>query len=611
MRAFPNIHNNPNYYEYPIIMDAPLTDQKPSAEIQAVVMQLWNVIRETSQASAGAISEHNALAKKYTTLETALQQEAQKSSKMQAYIEHLQEEVKLKEDDFIKLQQQHRDIQEISFHREESTQELRRSVMEQEEQIAKLNIRVQEQAHNIEERVSELVAQEDELERLQDELGASNERAMASAQELGELQPLYIELQEEKVLLIQEIAQVRWQLTAVTEQTAQERTTLEAAHDRRLTDTRAENGRLLAELEDINRLWKESEQRIRVLEAERGEVIAKMENAVQQAQQDTFAWQQIAEEQEQIFTVRERELREELAHAANDSERASQLQNDLQAAQNLLILEKAAHDQAMQTVSAANAQDRAQLQATLSAKLATVQAELLDTQKNAEAESAGFTSEHEQAISRLQQDLEAAQNLMDEEQMRFANKCETLQISLAEAQIAHRLVLERVAELEANLSAQAQAALEREQKADDASNSLASEEFAEQLSAKLAEQQTTFEAEIEQHKREAQIRLEMELDVTRQVLSIKDREIELLRTNIETLQASTTRAEASAHEREMRINELEVLLGELEARRLRSQHTSEAPPHLPSMSSAERTALTSKVRQMLSRVEAALEEEVR
>jgi hypothetical protein len=240
-----------------------------------------------------------------------------------------------------------------------------------------------------------------------------------------------------------------------------------------------------------------------------------------------------------------------------------------------------------------------------------VQAELLDTQKNAEAESAGFTSEHEQAISRLQQDLEAAQNLMDEEQMRFANKCETLQISLAEAQIAHRLVLERVAELEANLSAQAQAALEREQKADDASNSLASEEFAEQLSAKLAEQQTTFEAEIEQHKREAQIRLEMELDVTRQVLSIKDREIELLRTNIETLQASTTRAEASAHEREMRINELEVLLGELEARRLRSQHTSEAPPHLPSMSSAERTALTSKVRQMLSRVEAALEEEVR
>jgi predicted nucleic acid-binding Zn-ribbon protein len=393
-------------------MDAPLTELKPSAEIQAVVMQLWNVVRETSQASAGAVSERNALSKKYTAIEITLQQEAQKSAKMQAYIEHLQEEARLKDEEFVKLQQQYRDIQEISRHREETIQELRRSVMEQEEQVGKLNALVQEQSHNIKERVSELVAQEDELEQLREELDASNERAMASAQELGELQPLYIELQEEKVLLTQETEQLRWQLTAVTEQTSQERAELEAVYERKLTDAHAENGRLLVQMEDINRLWNEGDQRIRVLEAERGEATAKIENAIQQAQQDTLAWQQIAEEQEQTFAARERALREELATATNDSERVSELQNDLQAAaerervlreelatatndservselqqdlqasQNLLLLEKAAHDKALQTMAETHAQERDELQASLSVELAMVREELRTAQQ--------------------------------------------------------------------------------------------------------------------------------------------------------------------------------------------------------------------------------------
>jgi chromosome segregation ATPase len=602
---------NPNTYETQTIMDAPITDQKPSAEIQAVVMQLWNVVRETSQASAGAVSERNALSKKYAAIEITLQQEAQKTAKMQSYIEHLQEEARLKEEEFIKLQQQYRDIQEISRHREETIQELRRSVMEQEEQSAKLNILVQEQARNIEERVRELVAQEDELEQLREELDASNERAMASAQELGELQPLYIDLQEEKVLLTQETEQLRWQLTAVTEQTSQERAELEATQERKLTDAHAENGRLLVEMEEFKRLWNESEQRIRVLEAERGEASAKIETAIQQAQQDTLAWQQIAEEQEQTFAARERTLREELATATNDSERVSQLQNDLQAAQKLLILEKAAHDQALQALSATHAQEREHLQASLSAELEMVRAELAEVQQSAETQAAKLTEAHTQAITRLEQDLEASQNLMDEKQQRFVNERETLQQQLLQTQNAHTQASERITELETNLLAQVESAREQEHRAAEASNHQAEEE----LLAKLAEQQTAqqarFDEALEQYKREAQIRLEMELDVSRQVLSMKDREIDLLRANIETLQATTTRAEASADEREVRITELEALLRDLEAQRTKLEHTLETAPHLPSMSDFERTQLAGKVRQMLSRVEAALEEEVR
>jgi hypothetical protein len=535
-------------------MDAPLTEQKPSAEVQAVVMQLWNVVRETSQASAGAVSERNVLAKKYATAETTLQQEAQKSGKMQAYIEHLQEEATVREEEFTKLQQQYRELQEMSRHREETIQELRRSVMEQEERVAKLNTQIQEQARNIAARVSEIVAQEDELEQLREELGASNERAMASAQELGELQPLYIELQEEKVLLTQETAQLRWQLTAVTEQTAHERTLLEAEQDRKLTDAHAENGRLLVEMEEFKRLWNESDQRIRVLESDREEATAKIENTVQQAQQDTLAWQQIAEEQEQTFTARERALREELAATSNDSHRVNQLQHDLQAAQNLLLLEKIAHDQTLQTVNTNHAQEHEIVCASLRTELDLVRSELVVAHENAKQQRTALAEAHSYAMKQLQHDLEASQKLMDEEQMRIARERELLE-----------QYTEQVQETQAKLIEQQQEQQKEQQE-------------------QQKEQQARFDEALEQYKREAQIRLEMELDVTRHVLSMKDREIQLLRTNIEALETKTSRAEL--------------------------ENALEAAPYLSSRSNAERIQLAGKVRQMLSQVESALEEEV-
>jgi chromosome segregation ATPase len=283
----------------------------------------------------------------------------------------------------------------------------------------------------------------------------------------------------------------------------------------------------------------------------------------------------------------------------------------LQATQKLLILEKAAHDQALQALSATHAQEREHLQASLSAELEMVRAELAEVQQSAETQAAKLTEAHTQAITRLEQDLEASQNLMDEKQQRFVNERETLQQQLLQTQNAHTQASERITELETNLLAQVESAREQEHRAAEASNHQAEEE----LLAKLAEQQTAqqarFDEALEQYKREAQIRLEMELDVSRQVLSMKDREIDLLRANIETLQATTTRAEASADEREVRITELEALLRDLEAQRTKLEHTLETAPHLPSMSDFERTQLAGKVRQMLSRVEAALEEEVR
>ena len=534
------------------IMDTQPTDfSKPSAEIQAVVMQLWNVVRETTQATSGAVAERNALQKKYATLEGALQQEQQKSHKMQHYIEHLEREAKAKEEEHTKLQQQHRDEQEISRHREETVQELRRSLEEKEELVSRLDAQVQEQGANIAARVGEIVAQEDELERLREELSASNDRAMISAQRLGELEPLYIEAQEEKAYFTEENERLRWQLTAVTEQTAQERTTLEQEFEKKLTDTRAENGRLLAETEeikqDMKRLQSESEHRIRVLQEERDAAAETLNKATQ----DALTWQQIAEEQEQIFATKEQEfitkeqsLQAELERATSnaamanaDTERIQTLQQELQSVQNLLLLEKTAHEKTNSEAHTAHVQAMERIR------------------------------EVEAMLEMVRQELETAQNSTSIEN--------------------------------AELTAMELAAKEAE------------------FQAKLAEQQNAFNAALEQAKREAQIRLETELDATRHIMSMKDRELDLLRTNIETLQATNSRAAHDADERETRISELEALIVELETQRSTlentslGEHSSKTALNLPSMTDEEREALAEKIRQMLSRVEAALEEEVR
>jgi chromosome segregation ATPase len=600
------------------------SEQKPSVEVQAVVMQLWNVVRETTQMTSGVAAERTALAKKLATLENTLQQEQQKTAKMQHYIEHLEREAKTKEEEIAKVQSEYSTSNESNRRNEEALQELRRTHLEKEEHITQLYAQVQEQARIIAERVAEIVAQEDELERLRDELGGSNDRAMQVAERLTELEPLYIESQEDKARLTEETDRLRWQLTAVTEQTAQERSVLEAEQERKLTDVRAEQGRLLVELEEWKRLAGEAEQRIQALEETRREALANVQASTQNAEkaaQEAQTWQQIAEEQEQIFRTKEQELlinlsalEEKLAHANNDTERVRALQDDLQVAQNLLILEKAAHDQALQTLKATFAEEQEKARSAWQQELSehvteklTAQEALLQAtfQSTLQEQHNSLILKHSEEKAHLEDDLEAAQNLMDEEQKRFTKEREELQNAQIQA-------LERVKELETETQTlRSELTVLQAQVANTPSAEEREEIFRTELQQKLAEQQQTFDAMLQETKREAQIRMETDLEATRQVLSMKDRELELLRTNVESLQASNTRAVQNADEREARITELEALLMELDAERNKLENAAHAASHLPSMSAEEREALAEKVRQMLTRVEAALEEEVR
>lgn len=583
-------------------MENQAPDARPSAEVQAVVMQLWNVVRETTQTANGIASERNALLKKFTALETTLHQEQQKTAKMQHYIEHLESEAKTNTEEFTKLQQQYRDNQEISRHRDETIQELRRTQIEKEELITRLNTQVQEQALIITERVSEIVAQEDELERLRDELGNSNDRAMQASERLAELEPLYIESQEEKALLSEETERLRWQLTAVTEQTAKERVELETEQERKLTDAHAENGRLLAAMEDVKRVLGESEQRIRVLEDERTTLQTTVQEQLQKVQQDAQTWQQIAEEQEQTFSVKEQAIREELeriqAAASDETSRIAQLQEELQSTQNLLVLEKAAHEQALQSLKTSQIQETEMLRASHRQALEAVRTELLTelhtTQESAQKLAAQATVERNNAeraineakeahlseINRLQEDLEAAQNRLHMEQERWNE--ERAKFSITDE--AHGQVIAQVQDLQTQLQA---------------------------LRAEQQDRQNNFEIALEHAKREAQIRMEMELDATRQVMSMKDREIEQLRASVESLQATNSRTVHDSDEKEARIKEMEALILDLEAQRTALENDLESASQHASMSDKEREVLAQKVRQMLSRVEAALEEEVR
>jgi myosin heavy subunit len=67
---------------------------KPSAEVQAAVMQLWNVLRESADVHAKLREEKLLLTQRLATSDAQTKQQGEAMSKMQAYVEHLQQELK-------------------------------------------------------------------------------------------------------------------------------------------------------------------------------------------------------------------------------------------------------------------------------------------------------------------------------------------------------------------------------------------------------------------------------------------------------------------------------------------------------------------------------------
>jgi DNA repair exonuclease SbcCD ATPase subunit len=286
-----------------------MTEQKPSAEMQAVVMNLWNAIRETAQSTSAVHAERRSMQKRIDALEKSVQQETQDNAKLQAYTEHLQSELKQLQNDYDVLQQQHHDSQEISRRREETVQELRRVVIEQEEIVSHRTQEVGTQAAFIESHRERFAEQQQEIADLRAELSSSNDRAMLSAADLGNLQPRYSIIEAERDTLTETVSELRWRMNALEEQTTAEHD----EYEHKLNEIRVYSGELLAKYEALQthaneeqkRLNVETAERISVLLAEREAMRDTMRDQSAKAEQETTTWQQIAEEQSQTLRTQE------------------------------------------------------------------------------------------------------------------------------------------------------------------------------------------------------------------------------------------------------------------------------------------------------------------
>lgn len=355
------------------------TDQKPSAEVQAIVMNLWNVIRETAQATTAIHAENKAFAQKYHALGEQLQHEHERHTKLQAYTEHLQAELKQNQHDLEALQPQHLETLEISQKREETIQELRRILQEQEELVLRQseeNKTLSEQLmHESEGHDTESERLRTNLETLKQDLAASRQQSLDVATEVDDLRTEVETLSAERNQLLDDNEQLRWRLEAFEKNSAQEHGELE----HKLEAARVYSGEVMVQLEDAKRLMSESDARINALTLER----ASLQEAVEKVEQEALTWQQIAEEQTadiQRMQTRERELSALLEEAQKES--SADLASQLAASKSLyetalenlkaqLQAERIQHQQAME----AHANEHEQVVSGLEEQILTLKAE--------------------------------------------------------------------------------------------------------------------------------------------------------------------------------------------------------------------------------------------
>lgn len=110
---------------------------KPSAEVQAAVMQLWNAVRESANVLAKLNVDKAALQKKNAKFEEQVQQHATAADKMQAYIEHLQAEALQQRAEIESLTQVLQQAGAAAQTQEQMVQDLRRTLLEHENAITR------------------------------------------------------------------------------------------------------------------------------------------------------------------------------------------------------------------------------------------------------------------------------------------------------------------------------------------------------------------------------------------------------------------------------------------------------------------------------------------
>lgn len=376
----------------------PNSDQKPSAEVQAIVMNLWNVVRENAQATAAVHTENKAFAQKYQTLVGQMQQEHERHTKLQAYTEHLQAEMKQYQHDLNALQPQFRESLETGKQREETIQELRRILNEQEELVAHRNeenkILSEQLALAAKDLNTEREHWQASLEALRQDLTVSRQQSLNVATEVDELRTEIEALRTERDTLLDDNEQLRWRLEAFEKNSSQERLELE----QKLEAARVYSGEVTARLEDAKRLTSESDARISALANERNS----LRDSLEKVEQDALTWQQIAEEQtETIERVQalEKELKASLEQ--HRAEYAASISSQFSASKSL-------HETALEALKVQLYEERIQRQEALEA----------------------YTREHEQIVQ-----LTSSKNL-------YETALETLKAQLQEERMQHQQTLE-------------------------------------------------------------------------------------------------------------------------------------------------------------------------
>ncbi len=271
---------------------------KPSAEIQAIVMNLWNVIREVAQANTATQTENKAFAQKYHTLNEQMQQEHERHAKLQAYTEHLQTELKQWQHDHEALQGEQSEHRILTRQHEETIQELRSLYSEQE---AVLSARIEENTalrEQLAKLQDEAKAEREQFlsasEALKHDLAQSRQQALNVATEVDEAKAELDDLRTERNTLFEENEQLRWRLQALEKQVEEDQQVME----RKVEEARLHSGEMTMQLEESKRFASESNERISVLTEER----TQLRTALEKAEQESQTWQQIAEEQTQRIT---------------------------------------------------------------------------------------------------------------------------------------------------------------------------------------------------------------------------------------------------------------------------------------------------------------------
>ncbi|MCS6808125.1 MAG: hypothetical protein RML40_05780, partial [Bacteroidota bacterium] len=269
------------------------SEPKPSAEIQALVMNLWNVLRDVSQAHAASQSIITTFEQRCKSLQEQLQEEQERNSKLQAYIENLQNEHKNLQHTFDELHQQHTATLKDCRQHEDERHKLLQRCEAQEQRIVQQqqeNMRLQSQLHELQQH---LATQEERskvtIEALKSDLSQSRQQALSVASEFDELREEFDNLRNERNIFYEENEQLQSRISALEHHREQER----VAWEKQLEEARVALQQVSMQLEDTRRVAEESNERIRILTEERSH----MQELLEKAKQEAETWQYIAEEQ--------------------------------------------------------------------------------------------------------------------------------------------------------------------------------------------------------------------------------------------------------------------------------------------------------------------------